>query len=143
MSDRPDSAAKQLDALLDALQKSLLDASDEEIVKELQAHGVDPLKGMQLMNFADERAVDEYFRRVRERLAQQRMEAMRKIDAARGWLPPSRKERLDLLKRVCATHGQAITAQFREITNFDDASDEELEGMLQHFAALGYVSPEK
>jgi hypothetical protein len=143
MSDRPDNAAKQLDALLDALQKSLLDASDEEIVKELQAHGLDPLKAMQLMNFADERAVDEHFRRVREGLAQQRAEEMRKIDAARGRLPASRKERLDLLKRISATHGQALTAQFREMTNLDNLSDAELEGMLQDFAALGYVSPEK
>lgn len=143
MSDRTDSAAKQLQAVLDALQKALLETSDEEIIKELQAQGVDPLKAMQLMNFADERAVDEHFRRLRERLAHERAEAMRNIDGVRGRLPVSRNQRLALLRRVCATHGQALTAQFREMTSLDNLSDAELEGILQHLAALGYVSPEK
>lgn len=143
MSDRTHGAAKQLEAVLDALQKSLLDASDEDIVKELQADGVDPLKGTELMTFADERAVDEHFRRVRERLAQQRAEAVRKLEDFRGCLPASRKERLDLLRNLCVTHAQTLTAQFREMTTLEDLSDAELEGMLQQLTALGYVSPDK
>jgi endonuclease III len=72
MSNQDNSATKQLEAVLNALQKSLLEASDEDVVKELRMAGVDPLKAKELMNFADERAVDEHFRRVRERLAQER-----------------------------------------------------------------------
>jgi len=143
MSKNSDNATKELDAVLKALQRSLLEASNDDVIKRLQAAGIDPLKAMETMRFAEDKALEEHFRHVREKLAEQRAEAVRKIDAARRRLPASRNERLDLLKRVYATHGQALTAQFREMTNLDHQSDAELEGMLQHFAALGYVSPEK
>ncbi len=143
MSNNADDATKELDAVLKALQRSLLEASNDDVIKRLQAAGIDPLKALETMRFAEDRALEEHFRHVREKLAEQRAEAIQKIDTARRGLPASRNERLDLLRRVYLTHGQAITAQFREMTNFDNLSDAELEGMLQHFAALGYVSPEK
>jgi hypothetical protein len=143
MSKHSNDATKELDAVLKALQRSLLEASNDDVIKRLQAAGIDPLKAMETMRFAEDKALEEHFRRVREKLAEQRAEAVGKIDAARGQLPASRNEQMDLLKRICVTHGQALTAQFREMTNLDNLSDTELEGMLQHFAALGYVSPEK
>ncbi len=143
MTKNPDDASKELDAVLKALLRSVLDASKDDVIKRLQAAGIDPLKAMETMRFAEDKALEEHFRHVREKLAAQHAEAVRKIDAARGQLPASRNERMDLLKRICATHGQALTAQFREMTNLGNLSDTELEGMLQHFAALGYVSPER
>lgn len=143
MSDRRNSAAEQLEAVLNALQKSLIDASDEEVVKELRGAGIDPLKAMEVMNFADERAVDEHFRRVREVIAQQRAETVRRIKACRGRLPASRAERLDMLKTACVEHSQTLTAQFREITSFDDLGDAELASILQDLAALGYLRSEE
>ena len=94
MSDRANSAANQLEAVLDALQKSLLEASDEDVVNELRTAGIDPLKAMEVMTFADERAVDEHFRRLRERLTQERAESMRKISGAGRQVPASRAERI-------------------------------------------------
>ena len=143
MSKNSNGATKELDAVLAALQRSLLETSTDDVIKELQAAGTDPLKAMQIMRFAEDKALEEHFRHVRENLAAQHAEAVRTIDAARERLPEPRAERMDLLKRICATHGQALTAQFREMTNIDNLSDTELEGMLQHFAALGYVSPAK
>jgi hypothetical protein len=143
MSKHSDDATKELDAVLKALQRSLLEASTDDVIKRLQAAGIDPLKAMQTMRFAEDKALEEHFRHVREKLAEQRAEELRKIDDLRGRLPASRKERLDLLRNVYATHAQTLTSQFREMTTLDDLSDAELEGMLQHLAALGYVSPEK
>lgn len=143
MSDRDNSATKQLDAVLNSLQKSLLETSDEEIVKELQTAGTDPLKAMELMSFAEERAVDDHFRRVREGIANQRSESMNEIYACRGRLPATRVEQLDLLRAVCTKHAQILTAQFRELTSFDKLGDAELASMLQHLAALGFLSPEE
>jgi hypothetical protein len=142
MSDKDNRATKQLDAILGALQKSLLEASDEEVVKELQTAGLDPLKAMEVMNFADQRAVDDHFRRLRERLAQKRAESLRKIEAARVRVPATRAARLDLLRAICTKHAHTLTAQFRELSSFDRASDAELASMLEHFAVLGYVEPE-
>jgi hypothetical protein len=140
MADKDDSATKQLDAILGALQKSLLEATDEEVVKELRTAGTDPLKARELMNFGDQRAVDDHFRRLREQLAQKRTESLRKIEAARGQIPAARAARLELLRAICSKHPQTITAQFREMTSFSDASDAELASMLEHFAALGYLN---
>jgi hypothetical protein len=139
MSDRAISAAKQLDAVLEALQKSLLETSDEDVAKELRSAAMDPLKAMEVMNFADERAVDEYFRRVREGLAQERAESMRRINGVGRQLPASRTERLDLLTSICLKHVDTMTAQFRDLTSFDNLDDAELSSMLQHLAALGYL----
>lgn len=142
MSDRDNSATKQLDAVLNSLQRSLLEATDEEIVKELQAAEVDPLKAMEVMSFADERAVDDHFRRVRERIANLRSESMKEIYACRGRLPASRVEQLDLLRTVCTKHAQILTAQFRELTSLDKLGDAELASMLQHLEALGFLRSE-
>jgi hypothetical protein len=142
MSKNSDDATRELDAVLNSLQRSLLEASNDDVIKRLQAAGIDPLKAMETMRFAEDRALEEHFRHVREELAQQHAEALREIAAARRRLPASRSDRLDLLKDVYATHSQALTAQFREMTSLDNLSDAELEGMLQHFAALGYVSSE-
>ena len=139
MSDRANSAANQLEAVLDALQKSLLEASDEDVVNELRTAGIDPLKAMEVMTFADERAVDEHFRRLRERLTQERAESMRKISGAGRQVPASRAERIDLLKSVWAKHSNTMTAQFRDLTGFDNLGDAELSSMLLHLAALGYL----
>ena len=143
MSKKSDDAVKELDAVLAALQRSLLEASTDDVIKELQAAGTDPLRAMQTMRFAEDKALEEHFRHVRDELAKQHAETLRKIDSARGWLPASRKERLDLLKNVYLTQPETITAQFREMTALENLGDDELEGMLQHFAALGYVSSEK
>jgi hypothetical protein len=143
MTKNPDDTSKELDAVLKALQRSLVEASNDDVIKRLQTAGIDPLKAMETMRFAEDKALEEHFRHVREELAEQRAEAVRKIDGVRGRLPASRKERLDLLRNVYATQAQTLTAQFREMTSPDDLSDAELEGMLQHFAALGYVSPGK
>ncbi len=143
MSKKSNDASKELDAVLKALQRSLLEAPIDDVIKRLHAAGIDTLKAMETMRFAEDKALEEHFRLVRENLAAQHEESVRNIAAARGRLPASRKERLALLKRICATHGQALTAQFREMTNLDNLGDAELEGMLQDFAALGYVSPEK
>jgi hypothetical protein len=139
MADKDNSATKKLDAVLNALQKSLLEASDEELAKELRATGVDPLKAMELMNFADARAVDEHFRRLREHLTRRRSESLRKIEAARGQIPATRAARLQLLRAICNKHPQTLTAQFRELTSLDEASDAELASMLEQLAVLGYV----
>jgi hypothetical protein len=143
MTKHSKDTSKELDAVLNALLRSVLDASNDDVIKRLQAAGIDPLKAMETMRFAEDKALEEHFRCVREKLADQHDESVRNIAAARTGLPSSRKERLDLLKRICTTDGQTLTAQFREMTNLDNLSDAELEGMLQHFAALGYESPEK
>ena len=143
MSKKSDDAAKELDAVLKALQRSLQEVPIDDVIKQLQAAGIDTLKAMETMRFAEDKALEEHFRHVRERLAAQHAETVQKIDAARRKLPASRSERMDLLKRICTTHGQALTAQFRDMTNLDNLSDAELEGMLQDFAVLGYVLPEK
>ena len=143
MTNKDNSATKQLDAILSALQKSLLDASDEEITRELRTGGVDPLKAMQVMNFADQSAIDDYFRQLRELLATRRVETLRKIEAARGRIPATRAAQLDLLRVIYSKHSQTLTAQFRELTSLENASDTELASMLEHLAVLGYVKFEQ
>ncbi len=143
MADKNDSATKQLDAILSALQKSLLDASDEEITKELRTAGVDPLKAMQMMNFAEQNAIDDHYLRLRELLATRRVETLRKIEAARGQIPATRAAQLDLLRVIYSKHSQTLTAQFRELTSLENASDAELASMLEHLAVLGYVKFEQ
>ena len=143
MPNNSDDTAKELDAVLTALKKALLEASTDDVMKALQAEGVDPLKAMQTMRFAEDKALAEHFSRVREKLAEQHAAELRNISDVRGRLPASRNERLDLLKNAYKTHAQTLTSQFREMTTLENLSDAELESMLQHLAALGYVSPEK
>lgn len=141
MPNQSNDATRELQAVLDALQKSLLDASAEDLMKELRAAGVDPLKAKEVMKFAEEKGIDDHFRKVREKLALERNHALRNVNSAAGRLPASRAERLDLLKSVFAQHSQLqpLTAQFRNFTNPDELSDAEISSMLQNLIALGYV----
>lgn len=143
MPNRPNDAARQLQAVLDALQKSLMDASAEELMKELRAAGVDPLKAKEVMKFAEEKAIDDHFRKARERLANERNQTLRKMNGAAGCLPATRAERLALLKSALTQHSQLkpLTAQFREFKNPDELSDAEISSMLRDLIELGYLDP--
>ena len=65
MSKNSDDATKELDSVLKALQRSLLEASNDDVIKRLQAASIDPLKAMETMRFAEDRALEEHFRHVR------------------------------------------------------------------------------
>lgn len=143
MSKSFDDAPKELDAVLQALQRSLVESSTDDVIKELQAAGIDPLKAMQTMRFAEDRALEDHFREVRERLARERADTLRDVNSTARQLPSSRQEMLDLLTSVCAKYGPSMTAQFRELTSFADIDDAELGSMLKHLAALGYLNDEK
>jgi hypothetical protein len=144
MSDRGDSATQQqLEALLDALEKSLLEAPEDEVLKELGSIGVDPLKAAELMSFAEAKALEEYYLRLRDRLKLERKNSIRRINGARTALPGSRVERLNLLRSIFAAHPQTMTAQFRELTSLEKLADAELASMLEHLAALGYLQQYK
>lgn len=142
MSDQSNDAAKRLGFMLDALQESLLETSLEDLVKELRAAGVDPLKTMSLMEFAGEKAIAEHYQRLRERLTAERTESVKRIGRAADRLPQSRDERIDLLQAICKKNSLQLTAQFRDLKDIEKLSDDELSNMLQQLAVLGLLSPD-
>lgn len=142
MPTQPNDAAKQLEAVLAALQKSLLDASAENLMKELREAGVDPLKAKEVMKFAEGKAIDDHYRKVRESLANERSQTLQKINDAAGFLPGTRAEMLVLLTSVLAQHSEfkSLTAQFRDFKNPEELSDSEISSMLLNFAVLGHLT---
>jgi hypothetical protein len=140
MSNPKNDAAVQLQAVLDALLESIEKASDEEITRVLVDSGIDPLKVDELMKFAKDKAVDSFYAKRRAYLAQQREERLNGMSRISTIIPESREGKLMMLTDLLASNVSLkgrLTTQFRELTNPESMSDEELAGILRHLIALG------
>jgi len=142
MTNPADNADKQLNAIVSALSESLATASGEQLAKELRAAGVDPLKAIEVMKFAEEKAREKHFQNVRDRVAQARKDSLQKMNGVSVHLPPTRQGRIELLRTTLAQH--CDTAQFREFSDPENLSDAEIASMLKNLAALGCLkTPER
>jgi hypothetical protein len=143
MNSRDNQAKIELERLLEALQNSILEASNSQVSSELAAMGVNSTKSAELMKFAGEHVINEHYRAIRERLARERQQLIAATKLTCSSLPQSRAEKLDLLSKIVATHSsnlRPMTAQFRELKNPDLLSDSEITSMLKDLIALGFCA---
>lgn len=140
---RPGDAKERLRALLDAVEKSIFRAADQEILEDIRDEGRDP-----------QAVGDEVRELISTRLATHRRQ---KLAAAReGYrqavrvtpqpirrlMPEDPAEQRALLASVIASHAsipQAITLAFREGKH---VSDEDVQSTLEDLAELGFLDDE-
>jgi len=137
MSENP-TPKEQLDAILDALAESLLEASDEQILEEAAEAGVDIKK--------TETRVKDVFRRAAKAFKKKRLQEARAIyekemrpAKKHHLIPASFKEKFDLLVHILEARPQikaVLTAQYRELT---ELTEEDVDSCLDELAKLGVL----
>ena len=129
---------EQLDAILDALAESLLEASDEQILEEATEAGEDIKR--------TETRVKDVFRRAAKAFRKKRLHEARAIYEKETrtvrkhhLIPASFQEKLDLLAHIIEAQPQikaVLTAQYREFT---ELAEEDVDSYLDELAKLGVL----
>lgn len=139
MSKKPQSYEEELDAIMNALAESVVEASDEEILEEVRLQGEDPKEAAGRVRNVLLDTVKIY-KQKRLREAQEQYDSH--IAAMRNKtyrLPASAMERRTLfglaLSRQPAVRS-ALTAQYREFTSL---TDNDVESYLKQFQELGLL----
>ena len=135
-------SARRIQAILDALGESLLDASDEEIADDLKSIGVDPLKVDEQMKFSIDNAVDSFYQTKWQALREQHQQHVNGYEKNVAGIPASPDQCRMLLEQVLAKDSalrSSLTAQFRELEDIGKLSDADVIGIVRNLAALGLV----
>jgi len=129
---------EKLDAIMEALGDSVLEASDDEIIEELRLAGVDPdaeaarLKAKMLATVKAfrQRALAAAQAGYRSRLEQ--------VDRKPYAVPKTPAARRELFSFVIQQpqYAQYVTAQYRDLENL---TDNDIESYLQDLAELGIL----
>ena len=135
MSDK-DRYDRQLKGLVDALSRSISEASDEEVVEDARLSGVDlDANGARLKQVFSDTAKGFHKRKFVQ--AQQAYNRESENLQRRSFqLPTSPAERRALLQLVVAQQaqiGSSLTAKFRD---FEKLSDTDVKSLLEELAAL-------
>ena len=129
---------EKLDALVDALGDSILEASDEDLLEELRMRGVDPdaeaarLKTMMLGT------VKAFRQRALEAARAAYSRQIEKMDKKPYSLPKTPKERRQLFSFFTQQpqFAEFVTAQYRDLENL---TDNDIETYLEDLAELGIL----
>jgi len=135
-------SARRVQAILDVLGQSFLEATDEEIDGDLKAIGADPLKVDEQMKFSIEGAIDTFYQRKWEVLRQQRLQRINGYAKCVATVPTSPEQCRLLLIEVLGAGSNLrslITAQFREVEDVERLSDADVTGIIRDLAALGFI----
>jgi hypothetical protein len=131
---------KEFEAIMDGIEDSVLEASDEEILAEAREAGEDVKVSAERLRSRLLEVVNG-FKRERLLIARkERARALADLEKARASLPTSHDERRTLLQAVLAQHSDVrgrLTAQYRDLTRL---SDEDVESCLRHLQALGVLA---
>ena len=129
---------EQLDAILDALAESLLEASDEHILEEAAEAGEDIKE--------TETRVKTVFRRAATAFKKKRLQEARVLyekemrpTRKHHLIPASFQEKLDLLAHIIESQPQikaVLTAQYRAFT---ELTEEDVDSYLDELAKLGVL----
>lgn len=129
---------EKLDALIDALGDSVLEASDEEILEELRMSGVDPdaeaarLKAMMLGT------VKAFRQRALEAARAAYSRQIEQMEKKPHPIPKTPTERRKLFSFLAQQpqFAEFVTAQYR---NLEDLTDNDIETYLEDLAELGIL----
>ncbi|MGA8644183.1 hypothetical protein [Candidatus Binatus sp.] len=129
---------EKLDALIDALDDSILEASDEDLLEELRMRGVDPdaeaarLKTMMLGT------VKAFRQRALEAARAAYSSQIKKMEKKPYSLPKTPKERRQLFSLFTQQpqFAEFVTAQYRDLENL---TDNDIETYLEDLAELGIL----
>ena len=129
----------QLRALVNAIARSVADASDEEIREDARMAEVDlDLNAAQLKQMLTETAKSFHKRKFFQAQAAYQAE-VQKVERSSFRLPDSPAERRALLQLIAAQHAQrgvALTAHGRDLGRL---SDNDVTSLLEELAALGLL----
>jgi hypothetical protein len=134
----------ELRSLADSLAESVLRASDEEIIEEVQAAGkvpddeADRLRGILI------RAVSAHKRRALRDARDEYEQRLATFEAESEDLPESAEGRRQLLVGILGARPQlraALTVQFRDSEGLkpEDLTDQEVESYLRQLQSLGVI----
>ena len=130
---------RELEAIMEGLAESVLEASDEEILEEAREAGEDVEESAEgiragLLEVMRKQRLEQ-LRTARE----ERSRALEKLERAESSLPTSPAARRALLDGVLADHSEVrglLTAQHRDLSGL---SDEDVDSCLRHLQALGVL----
>lgn len=128
----------QLRSIIDAMNDSVVNASEEEVRDEAAAMGVDLTRNAQRLKqmFSD---TAKAFKKRKFVEAQQEYERQTtRYQSTSFEAPKTASEKRALLQLVAAQHAQTgggLTAKFRDL---ESISDNDLDSLLQELAALGF-----
>lgn len=129
----------QLKALVDALSRSIIDATDEEIQEDARLAGVDlDADAAQLKQMLTDTA-KTFHKRKFFQAEQEHKAEVEKIQRSSFQLPGSAAERRALLQLVAAQQAQRgvpLTAHGRDL---EKLSDNDVKSLLEELAALGLL----
>lgn len=133
---------RHLESLLDELDRSLLRASDTEVLEDARAAGVDPGANAQQLKAKFLSAGHRYQKRKFEvaKLAHARQtEALSKRSYRIPSSPDEQRRLLQLVVAQQAQAGQELTAKFRDFASLPDS---DLPGLIEELEALGLIPDE-
>jgi hypothetical protein len=134
---------RQLQSLLDELHRSLLQASDDELLGEARSAGIDPVENAKNLRQRFLGAAQRYQKRKFEAAKQAYASQTEALKQRSYQLPVSAAEQRALLQIVVAQQSQvgiSLTAKFRD---FESLPDSDLPGLLDELAALGLLPQRK
>jgi hypothetical protein len=129
----------QLKGVVDALARSITDATDEEIQEDARISGVDlDANAAQLKQmFVD---TTKAFYKRKYLLAQQAYSAeVQNLQRTSVELPSSAADRRSLLQLVAAQQAQMGAEFMAKFRDFEELSDADVASLLQELAALGLL----
>jgi len=141
MADSND-PARRVQAILDALARSLLEATDEEIAGDLKAIEAEPVKVDEQMKFSIDGAIDSFYRAKWEALRQERQHRINGYAKCVEAVPTSPEQCRALLTEVLASNAalkSSITAQFRELEDLGRLSDADVTGVVRNLVAPEFI----
>jgi hypothetical protein len=126
----------QLEALLDEIDRSIMEASDAEVLQDARLAGVDPTANAKELKQRFLNAARAFQKRKLTLAKQAYAENVKHLSKRRVRIPASASEQRDLLQLTIAQHAQqglALTAKYRD---FESIPDSDLPELLQELAAL-------
>jgi hypothetical protein len=131
---------RKLAALLNGIAESVVQASDEEIISEVESEGLDVSREAERIRNLLKSSVTEF---KKQRLAESKDEYKRKVAAlnkSNVQRPNSSEERRGLLKKILEWkpmyQQKLVTAQYR---NFEGLSQDDIDSLLKQFTELGIL----
>ena len=127
---------RELESLLDAIDLSVIAASDSEILEDARIAGVDPVANAQALRARFLAAARNFQKRKLVEARKVYTENVQKLTQVSVSLPVTAHEQRVLLQLVIAQNAQqglALTAKYRD---FESIPDSDLPDLLQELAAL-------
>lgn len=128
----------QLRSIIDAMNDSLLNASEEEIRDEAAAMGVDLTRNAQRLKQMFNDTAKAFKKRKFVEAQQEYERQTTRYQSSSFETPKTAADKRALLQLVAAQYAQTgggLTAKFRDL---ESISDNDLDSLLQELAALGF-----